>query len=154
MKKLAFLLLLLPLPALADVVHGRDYGTRNDYPLNVNSSGQIETTLLAGEDQTNDVMKVEGQFSYCAGIVADGECGSGAGFVHTVTCAGDDAAATAGSLAIRDSTSAGAGTIIQNVNFAAAYFPPVTMTFDAVLSTGLYLDFTDTADVECSASYR
>ena len=111
-------------------------------------------SLLAGEDQTNDVLKTEQQFSYCAGIVADGSCKASAGFLHTVTCASDDAAATAGSVAIRDATSAGTGTIIQNINFAAAFFPPVTMTFDVVFSTGLYLDFTTTADVECSASYR
>ena len=111
-------------------------------------------TLIAGEDQTNNVLRTEQQFSYCAGIVADGSCKASAGFLHTVTCAGDDAAATAGSLAIRDATSAGAGTIIQNVNFAAAYFAPVTMTFDVAFTTGLYLDFTTTADVECSASYR
>jgi hypothetical protein len=110
--------------------------------------------LLAGEDQTNSVMKTEQQFSYCAGIVADGQCGSPATFLHTVTCASDDLVATAGSLAIRDATAAGAGTIIQNVNFAVALLAPVTMTFDVVLTTGLYLDFTTTADVECSASYR
>ena len=154
MNKLAWLIALIPVSVMAAVIHGRDYGTTNDYPVEVNSSGQIAIQLLAGEDQTNDVMKTEQQFSYCAGIVADGECGSGANFLHTVTCAGDDAAATAGSMAIRDSTSAGAGTIIQNVNFAAAYFPPVTMVFDVALSNGLYLDFTTTADVECSASYR
>jgi len=110
--------------------------------------------LLAGEDQINGVMKTEQQFSYCAGIVADGQCGSPAGFLHSVTCASDDPAATAGSMAIRDATAASTGTIIQNVNFAAAFLAPVTMIFDVVLTTGLYLDFTTTADVECSASYR
>lgn len=129
-------------------------GYSGKYSLRVNSSGQVTQTLQAGEDQTNNVMRVEGQFSYCAGRVADGQCGSPAGFLHSVTCAGDDAAATAGSMAIRDATAAGAGTIIQNVNFAGAYFAPVTMIFDIVLTTGLYLDFTTTADVECSASYR
>jgi len=155
MKKLWLLIgMLTPVAVMAAVIHGRDYGTSNDYPLNVNSSGQVELTLLAGEDQTNDVIKVEQQNSYCAGIVADGSCKASAGFLHTITCAGDDAAATAGSLAIRDATSAGTGTIIQNVNFAAAYFAPVTMTFDVTFATGLYLDFTTTGDVECSASYR
>jgi hypothetical protein len=141
--------------AEADLIHGKDYQSPNgDQVVRVNSSGQITQTLQAGEDQTNGVMKTEQQFSYCAGIVADGQCGSPARFLHSVTCAGDDPAATAGSMAIRDATAAGAGTIIQNVNFAGAYFAPVTMIFDIVLTTGLYLDFTTTADVECSASYR
>lgn len=153
MKILAFLMAFVPCIAMAALIHGRD-SSGDDWPFNANSSGQASISLLAGEDQTNGVMKTEQQFSYCAGIVADGSCKASAGFLHTVTCAGNDAAATAGSLAIRDSTSAGAGTIIQNVNFAAAYFAPVTMTFDVVFSTGLYLDFTTTADVACSASYR
>lgn len=78
---------------------------------------------------------------------------TGTGMVHTVTCA-SDAAATAGTLAIRDAVSAGTGTILQQIEFVAAFFPPVTMTLDQEFATGLYLDFTTTADVHCSASYR
>lgn len=138
--------------AMAALIHGKN--SSNGDEVYRSTSGQMTITELAGEDATADVIKVEHQYSYCAGIVADGSCKASAGFLHTVTCAGDDAAATAGSLAIRDATSAGSGTIIQNVNFAAAYFAPVTMTFDVIFSTGLYLDFTTTGDVECSASYR
>jgi len=161
MKKLLICLLAMPFGAYAaELVLGLP--SANDNPgwgngqnaLNLNASGQITQTLQAHEDQTNSVGRFEQQFSYCAGIVADGQCGNPARFLHTVTCASDDPSATAGSMAIRDATAAGAGTIIQNVNFAAAYFAPVTMIFDIALTTGLYLDFTTTADVECSASYR
>lgn len=88
------------------------------------------------------------------GVVVDTLVKTGAGVLHSVTCAGDDAAATAGAVAIRDGVAAAGGTVIQNVNFAAAYFPPVTLIFDVRFSTGLYLDFTTTGDVACSVSYR
>lgn len=84
---------------------------------------------------------------------ADALIKTGAGMVHTVTCA-SDAAATAGTLAIRDGVAAGGGTIMQQLEFVAAFFPPVTVILDQKFSTGLYLDFTTTADVHCSASYR
>lgn len=84
---------------------------------------------------------------------ADSLIKTGTGMVHTVVCA-SDAAATAGTLAIRDAVSAGTGTILQQIEFVAAFFPPVTMTLDQEFSTGLYLDFTTTADVHCSASYK
>ncbi len=84
---------------------------------------------------------------------ADALIKTGAGMVHTVTCA-SDAAATAGTLAIRDAVSAGGGSILLQIEFVAAFFPPVTMTLDQEFATGLYLDFTTTADVHCSASYK
>jgi len=84
---------------------------------------------------------------------ADALIKTGAGMVHTVTCA-SDAAATAGTVAIRDAVAAGAGTVMQQITFVAAYFPPVTITLDQEFATGLYFDFTTTADVDCSASYK
>lgn len=110
-------------------------------------------TLLAGEDQTNNVLRVEGQFSRQSDVTSDTLVKTGSGLLHTLTCA-SDAAATAGTLAVRDSTTAGAGTIMQQLEFVASYFPPVTLTFDYAFTTGLYLDFTTTADVHCSVSYR
>ena len=154
MKLLAFLLAFLPFAASAALIHGKD-SSNNDQVARVNSSGQFTIALLACEDQTNGVCKVEQQFSYCAGKTADAACGSaGTRFLHSVTCAGTDAAATAGDVTIRDATSAGSGTVVQTIAFAAAYFAPVTVVIDATLSTGIYLDFTTTADVMCSASYR
>lgn len=92
-------------------------------------------------------------YRYQAGVTADTLVKTGPGVVHTVTCA-SDAAATAGTVAIRDATAAGAGTIIQTIEFVAAFFPPVTITLDVAFKTGLFLDFTTTADVMCSASFR
>jgi len=109
-------------------------------------------TLLSGEDQTNNVMRVEGQFSYSGPQTADAQIKASAGFLHTLTC-NSDAAATAGSLDIYDNT-AGSGTKIHSITFGTGFYPPATMIFDVAFSTGLYLDFTTTADVTCTASYR
>ena len=111
-------------------------------------------TLISGEDQTNNVLRVEQQFSYCADKTADASCKASAGFVHSISCAGTDAAATAGDVALRDATSAGTGTIVKQIAFAAAFQQPFTLMINAPFSTGIYLDFTTTADVACEVSYR
>lgn len=59
MKVLAFLLGFLPVVASAALIHGKD-SSNADQVFRVNSSGQATIALLAGEDQTNGVMKVEG----------------------------------------------------------------------------------------------
>ena len=135
-----------------NVIYGNS--STGPQPFNVNTSGQASITLLSGEDQTNSVFKVEHQYSYKAGLVADGAVKASAGFLHSVTCAGNDAAATAGDMTIRDATSAGAGTVVQALNFQAAWLQPFTVIVDASFATGIYFDFTTTADVMCSASYR
>lgn len=88
-----------------------------------------------------------------AGVTSDTLVKTGQGILHTVTCAGD-AVPTVGTLEIRDGVAAGGGTVMQLITFAAAYFTPFTLTFDYRFETGLYLDFTTTADVTCSVSYR
>lgn len=109
--------------------------------------------LLAGEDDAANVISTEQQFYRQVGVAVDTLVKTGAGLLHTVTCA-SDAVATAGTLEIRDSVTAGAGVVMQPITFVAAYFPPTTLTFDYYFANGLYLDFTTTADVTCSVSYR
>lgn len=110
-------------------------------------------TLLAGEDLTNDVQKVEQRFSYayCAG--ADTAVKSGAGFLHTLTFTCIDAAPTAGTIIVYDNT-AESGTIIYSETFTTTPFRGYTVTIDSSFSTGLYIGFTTTADVGVTASYR
>ena len=110
-------------------------------------------TLLAGEDQTNNVMKTEQQFSYKPIPHADTLVKSGAGFIHTITCS-SDAAATAGTIDIRDGIAAAGGTLIQTLTYTTNNYPPVTLTLDVVTTTGIYMDYTTTADVDCVVSYR
>jgi hypothetical protein len=92
-------------------------------------------------------------YSYSGVVTSDTLVKTGSGVVHTLTC-GSDAAATAGTLSVRDGVAAGGGTIIATIEFVAAYFPPVTLTYDAKFGTGLFLDFTTTADVSCTVTFK
>jgi len=109
-------------------------------------------TLIAGEDQTNDVLKVEGQFiwAYCT---ADTQVKAGAGFLHSVTISPTDAAATAGSIIIYDQTTE-AVPILFTYYVPAAALVPVTVILDVKFATGLYVGFTTTNDVAVTISYR
>lgn len=161
MKILALLCLLASFAANAGpgVIYGQPYpftpGTSQPYPLTVNSAGQITTTLLAGEDQTNGVMKVEHQYSKCIDDV-DIVCKASAGFVHSINCFGTDAAATAGRVRLTNTTAAGGaeGTEVWGAEFAAALVSPQGAILDIVMDTGIVIDFTTTADVKCVVSYR
>lgn len=110
------------------------------------------STLIAGEDLTNDVLKTEQRFSFL-NVTGDTLVKSGSGFLHTVTIMPTDAAATAGTIVLYDNT-AESGTIIGTIAIVAAYLVPVTLTFDCSFSTGLYVGFTTTADVNVTVSYR
>ena len=121
-------------------------------------NGNLKTTtatLMAGEDLTNDVMKVEQRFSYSGIVTSDTAVKSGAGFVHNITFSCTDAAPTVGTIAIRDATAAGAGTIIYTLDvIATTWFAPITIPLDVSFATGLFVDFTTTADVNVVCSYR
>jgi hypothetical protein len=125
-------------------------------PLSSDLAGNARTTLgtlLAGEDQTNGVMKVEERYSYAlddADLVVKGT----PGFVHTFTCWGEDGTAEAGSVTLRDATSAGSGTIVYGETFAAAAYTAKTIILDAIFATGIVIDFTTTTDVFCTVTYR
>ena len=110
-------------------------------------------TLISGEDQTNNVLRVEGQFSYCLDD-ADLVCKATPGFLHTVSCWGEDAAATAGRVQIRDSATATGGTVVWQHEFDAAIAKPVTWIADIVMPAGIAIDWDTTADVFCTVSYR
>lgn len=110
-------------------------------------------TLIAGEDITNNVLKVEQRFSsaYCAG--ADTLVKTGAGFLHTLTFSQIDAAPTAGTIIVYDNT-AESGTIIFSSTWTTGIFYPTTVTIDASFATGLYVGYTTTADIGVTVSYR
>ena len=125
----------------------------NTIPVTTDGDGKVSlNTLLAGEDLTNDVSKVEHRYSY-AGITSDTVVKSGAGFLHTVTFSCNDAAPTAGTIDIYDNTAA-SGTKIFSWTLTTAAFNPVTIVLDCSFATGLYVDFTTTADVFTNISYR
>ena len=111
-------------------------------------------TLISGEDQTNNVIRTEQQFSYKNIPHADTQVKASAGFIHAITCNSSDAAATAGSISILDSTAAGAGTTILTYNILAQNYLPWTNVLNITTTTGIYIDFTTTGDVDCVVSYR
>ena len=120
-------------------------------PTNANTAVTLDT-LIAGEDLTNDVLKVEQRFSY-AYLVADGQVKAGAGFLHTVTISPIDAAATAGTIFVYDALTETTPTIFAYTVPASALVP-VTVILDVSFATGLYVGFSTTADVSVTISYR
>ena len=109
-------------------------------------------TLIAGEDQTNNVLKVEEQFSGTQ-CTADTQVKASAGFLHSITFSCNDAAPTAGSIIVYDNT-AESGTQVFNHTFTTTPFMPFTVIFDLIMTTGIYAGFTTTADVNAQINWR
>ena len=109
-------------------------------------------TALAGEDFDNDVMRVEGQFSYSR-KTADGQVKSAPGFVHSVTIAPTTATPTAGLVTVYDNT-AGSGTpVFSEWVFATA--PAHSVILDVECLTSIYVEYDGTlANVSVTISYR
>lgn len=123
--------------------------------LQTDVNGNLKATLatqIAGEDLTNDVIKTEQRFSLLK-CTADTAVKSGSGFVHTLTFSCNDAAPTAGSIIVYDNT-AESGTELFNHTFTTTPFVPFSVILDGTFSTGLYVGFTTTADVNVTVSYR
>lgn len=88
-------------------------------------------TLIAGEDLTNDVHKVENRYSYTyQAAVGTTTIKSGAGFLHAITL---NAPSAGGVLTAFDSVGTSA-TIIASLGTASQ---PQTFTFNVSFTTGL-----------------
>lgn len=119
-------------------------------------NGNLKTTLgalLAGEDLSTDLLKVEERYSYSGIKTADAQIKSSAGFIHSISISCNDAAPTAGSIIVYDNT-AESGTQVWNETFTATAFRGYSVILDVVCSTGIYVGFTTTADVNVQISYR
>lgn len=124
-------------------------------PMALDQSGNIIVTLgtkIYGEDEINDVLKTEQRFSGVV-VTSDTSVKSGSGFIHTLTFSCNDAAPTAGSIIVYDNT-AGSGTIIYSETFDTTAFRGYSVMLDRTFGTGLYVDFTTTADINVAVSYR
>ena len=138
-------------------------GKRVDSRCDENGRMKTNATLsdtLAGEDVVNDVQKTEERYLTIptggtdAMISADQLYKSGPGYVRSITCY-SDATATAGTIALRDNTAAGAGNILWSFDvLAIAYNTPFTVDLQTPFSVGLFLDFTTTADMKCMVRWR
>ncbi len=100
-------------------------------------------------------MAFEHQFLSSGVKAADALIKTGPGFVHSITISQGDAAPTAGTISVLDSTTAGAGTVLFSwVLPSTTAIIPVTLHLDVNFTTGLFIDFTTVADVNVVASYR
>lgn len=132
-------------------------------PCSEDLSGNRRVTMgttQAGEDVLINVQKVEQRFLVIPGggstsrISSDQLYKSGVGLIESITC-NSDAAATAGTIAVLDSVSAGTGNVLYQLNVeAVAYTTPFTVWLHTPFSVGLFLDFTTTADMFCTLVYR
>lgn len=86
-------------------------------------------------------------------LAADGQVKAGAGVLHSLTFTCDDAAPTAGSVVVYDSLTE-TGTQIYEETFTTTPFRGYTVILDSNFSTGLFVGFTTTADVNCTVTYR
>ena len=138
-------------------------GKRVDSRCDENGRMKTNATLsgtLAGEDVVDDVQKTEERYLTIpiggtdAMVSADQLYKSGPGYVRSITCY-SDATATAGTIALRDNTAAGAGNILWSFDvLAVAYNTPFTVDLQTPFSVGLFLDFTGTTDMKCMVRSR
>lgn len=132
--------------------HSEQEVLNTSFDESTSSLGSTLNTKIAGEDLTNDVLKVEQRFSGTM-VSADTLVKTGSGFLHTLTFAQIDAAPTAGTIIVYDNT-AESGTILFSSTWTTAVFMPVSVTLDVPFATGLYIGFTTTADIGVTPSYR
>lgn len=109
-------------------------------------------TRIAGENQTDDILKIRHQHTYQSVITADTQVKATPGFLHNIVITCNDAAPTAGSLIVYDNT-AESGTQVFNHTFTTTPFTPVTVPINCEMETGIYVGFTTTADVNVTLSY-
>ena len=121
------------------IVLNKSYDPTGEF-LDVNLKSKI-----AGEDITNDVLKVENRNSntYISTAVTT-LLKTGAGVLHTITCNGG----TAGTIIVYDNTTAG-GTIIASFDSTNALN---TYQFDVSFATGLTI--VTSAATKLSVSWR
>ncbi len=107
-----------------------------------------EATLASGEDQANDVMKVEQQFVYTNITSATTTTvKSGAGFLHAIAI---NLAVAAGVITLYDNT-AGSGTKIGTITFPTPLLANQTvMVYNVKFTTGLTIVTSASTDLTIS----
>ncbi len=123
----------------------------NVLPVQVNSSGDLKadlSTQIAGEDLTNDVLKVEHQYSqtYVAAAGDDNVIKNAPGFLHAIILG---KWVTGGTLEVSDHATTGDATIKIKLTAGAtdATGFPKTIIVDAVFAVGITADITGLTDI-------
>ena len=86
-------------------------------------------------------------------VAADKAVCTGPGVLHTVAHFQADAEPTAGSVVVYDNTT-NSGRILYRVYWPAAAFIPSSVILDIAFERGIYVDFTDTTDVNLVLTYK
>lgn len=112
-----------------------------------------QDTLIAGEDLTNNVIKVEQRFSYTrvAAAVGTTVIKASAGFLHTVTLNG---AATATNVTRLIDSASGTSSAIIAVPAATTATVPTTLTYDVNFANGLVIEAITAAGSDMTISWR
>ncbi len=140
MKKVVFVLLLMSsLPTFAALIHGRD-SSGDDWPVNVNSSGQVSIPLLAGEDQTLNKLNINAAGSYKQ-MTATGAVKASAGALVGFFLA----SSTSCTVQLHDDPDSATAPVVLNTTSALTVLGwyPLPATF----TTGLYFTEGGTCDI-------
>jgi hypothetical protein len=125
-----------------------------------NSANESLTTYLSGEDPTatganaTGVTVTEHRYLTAGLKTADFQVKASAGFLHCIIIAPNDAAPTAGQIDIYDNTAESGTKIFHYEVVVTTMFAPIQVCPDRIMSTGIYLGFTTTADVAVTVTYR
>ena len=123
-------------------------------PVTHSTQSAGEDLTATGGGSTTGVQVTEQRYLLSATVTSDTQILAQAGFAKDVTCIGTDAVATAGTIILYNKLTEAAPAIWTWTVAAAAVLTPITFPIDFVASTGLYLGFTTTADVQCYVRYR
>ena len=93
------------------------------------------------------------QFSTSAIVTGDTQIKAVPGFLQCIMISQNDAAPTAGTIIVYDNT-AESGTAVFNWTLTTAVFTPFQICPQRPMTTGIYIGFTTTNDVNVSVSYR
>lgn len=125
-------------------------GQRGDTQLDASANQKITlATLIAGEDLTNNVLKVEERFSY-ASITSNATTTvkSGAGFLHRIVI--NTKGASSNTATIYDNT-AGSGTKIGTLDTTGG---TASLTYNCAFSTGLTIVTSTGTSADLTVIYR
>lgn len=131
------------------------YADGSRVALQMDANGNLKTTLatlIAGEDSTNNVLKVEERFSYLniAAGQATTAVKASAGFLHTITF---NSAATATNTTVVYDNPSTSGTVIARPAATTATVP-TTLTYDVAFVNGLTIITTTANGSDMTVSYR
>lgn len=115
-------------------------------------------TCLSGESacigtSPSSFIMVQQRFTPSPLMTSSTQVKASAGFLHCIVISPNDAAPTAGQLTIYDNTAA-SGTKVFSHNFTTSSFSSYAVCPDIIMSVGIYVDFTTTADVNVLVSYQ